>query len=964
MDVVEEVTVIKTTYEAILKSAASNAWVYSYSSLQDFTKLWSPDLVKRMLDKTQQEPITIVVIWDGMPPAKTFGIASLAELITPVDWAVGFSIAVAKASGAEASADSIPNLRIVILDLLSHVYTHAPGIKLINQFPKRQLLSMPWLHVAMPFGPTSISSSPVETLSRLGIVDDSKDQDLRQFPTMQSIASEKLLDNYIDSLSHLWCSLAVMAPDLVDHHAVSNVIAPLVILRNQGDDTCPHQRAVLQLYKWIGLIIDKSRDEPSNFWKRPTVEEDLKRVRELLGKDYKLNFLLIDDAAYKHKWKHVLERFLGDNFDRYCKLTCTDSVEELLSCLPTEDSPIDLGDFRLRFHSKNGGESDEVDLLFLDLRLVPVGSSRERELVRTVLEAANQFLKRGSGRFAKGPLSNDALNRVASYLEHGESPEGGYDDAITLLPRLIASLNSSLPIFVFSSTGRGDIIRILSKYSNIFCRWSKPRLQNHAFDSLLSEAWLRFHDELAAAFAWLPGRAALRYLRNFSAENHTNETKAKNARWTLKIYIDESGAPETRKGGKLGALKVGGLIMIVPADGEDRFELFLQSKNVDRLSKKVLREQASDLLKEFFEQQHNQEGVIKPFVFGGSLFNNAGNLTKDSQYRDAQSDYLENHGVGDNFWRKLASYALERLIYLYGRRVVGHSGAIDLEIHVATRERRYCELIDASQKTYPTGVNFTESNLRKLLVEILDLEEVRIGKKKEPGVRFVSRETPRSIFQNVRAYYTDDKFEVTAKEVRGRSINRKFGAALSHVFADAVLDLLQDYVNGRTKIADDQVKEFFDYRIAEKYGETLLTLLAVQRHLANGGIADALSAFVRGGIDHDYLPKSEADCARQTLAWLSEATEDLTSEQIRAVALEQRKSTDSPKAAWYEGDFIGRDGATFISVTFEGKAVEIESPENADALNTSEKVSVWLTRAFDNSLVVGDLRQGQNRFNW
>jgi hypothetical protein len=88
-----------------------------------------------------------------------------------------------------------------------------------------------------------------------------------------------------------------------------------------------------------------------------------------------------------------------------------------------------------------------------------------------------------------------------------------------------------------------------------------------------------------------------------------------------------------------------------------------------------------------------------------------------------------------------------------------------------------------------------------------------------------------------------------------------------------------------------------------------------------------------------------------------EATKDLTSEEIRAVALEQRKSNDFPNAAWYDGEVIERDGSKYISVFFEGKTVEIESPESTDTLNTRDKVSVWLTRAFDDSVVIGELRQ-------
>ena len=47
---------------------------------------------------------------------------------------------------------------------------------------------------------------------------------------------------------------------------------------------------------------------------------------------------------------------------------------------------------------------------------------------------------------------------------------------LTLLPRLVAHVDPTLPIVLFSSTGRRDIVGKLKGYESIFTQFSKPHL--------------------------------------------------------------------------------------------------------------------------------------------------------------------------------------------------------------------------------------------------------------------------------------------------------------------------------------------------------------------------------------------------------------------------------------------------------------------------------------------------------
>ena len=236
-----------------------------------------------------------------------------------------------------------------------------------------------------------------------------------------------------------------------------------------------------------------------------------------------LNIVLVDDNVFRYGWGEVLCMALG------VKPTSLDLAKatglELLGKRDEPSSPIQVHgvpsgeqwaeltgllmpetrtdseasgdgspasnlamapvDCRYRLVVK--GVDDPVDILFLDLRLHQGKSlAVEATFFQRLWTVANQYCDNvppgSSPQALPWPgFTRKELDMVKEWIEKActldataDRTSPAYRSALTLLPRLVALADHSLPIVLFSSTGQREIVEILRPTETLSRRLTNP----------------------------------------------------------------------------------------------------------------------------------------------------------------------------------------------------------------------------------------------------------------------------------------------------------------------------------------------------------------------------------------------------------------------------------------------------------------------------------------------------------
>lgn len=170
-------------------------------------------------------------------------------------------------------------------------------------------------------------------------------------------------------------------------------------------------------------------------------------------------------------------------------------------------------------------------VLFLDLRL-GLGERFQEQLVQVgiaLLSTENRKLPW---------LTKANRAKFKAELENGNIDE-------TLLPRLIALLDPTLPIVIFSSTHRTELIGPFRDYGNIITAFRKPVLSG------LTRNWAEVVNELQADFVSAIEQAAriLRVRKTFQVfhekalASQGRQLPSSDHGWLIEIFFDESEQP-------------------------------------------------------------------------------------------------------------------------------------------------------------------------------------------------------------------------------------------------------------------------------------------------------------------------------------------------------------------------------------------------------------------------------------
>lgn len=473
--------------------------IFDYGVEKDFRDLWS----------FENLPDEIMIIWSRTAPDGTLWPIVASPCLSPVDWAAAHAnhlLPNANAGGQDETDQATRYLpKVLILDATPEAHRDVPTLAQYRTLRDDQL---PWLTVPTNPGLRAVLEWLEEPPSA---IDGSRQRALRHF---------------LRAIRH---NLTEVADEHgPDRHAISNIIAPQILL---GDDS------QASLHAWALLKLLRACDLAPRHHLQPEPQPVPRGVK----------LFLCDDQA-QHGWQRWLESLFGAGSvtafsdpnaildDLYQQLNATKDPQ-------TNEWPTDLR-FSLRLP---GYDADEQPILLLDLRLFSADHGRERRFYRErLLPLVEHFTDQQNSawdKFTFPPNSLAARAKVA--VENGslvpESDE--HREVLTWLPRILALTDMSLPIVLFSSTGRREVVQSLSGYENIITDFEKPRFFGGVPSSdIAAEAIDRITTAVKKGFWISTGRASVQdlVLSDCSALDEMRQEFAQKT--VIEIYHDESSS--------------------------------------------------------------------------------------------------------------------------------------------------------------------------------------------------------------------------------------------------------------------------------------------------------------------------------------------------------------------------------------------------------------------------------------
>ena len=378
--------------------------------------------------------------------------------------------------------------------------------------------------------------------------------------------------------STIWNELT---SDREQHHALSNVLGAflLSIQVGKGEEHPGNpwvQDHLLSLVQAIGIEASLNQvklKEHGGFqhWITPAQQKAIEGV------------VLIDDMA--DLWAYFLRGATGFAggalFDQGSQRTCQESLEvfgkdgfaEKIAALPSLlKTFVASGQLHLSASDILGTPSKlrENFVLFLDLRLFPadsmgipgeaeVGFFKQLQDFGNILLASKRNLP-----WASAEERADLMKELAHWAEQ-KAPKQSLNipPRETLLPRLIALLDPTMPIVVFSSTHRTELIEPFRSYGNIITDFHKPVVSGMPGDwpQMVREMHTSFLAALNRATRIMRVRRASQgFQRKTLPSNRTRALPPGEHGHLIEVFLDESEEPTQKIPPR--AVCAGGLVVI------------------------------------------------------------------------------------------------------------------------------------------------------------------------------------------------------------------------------------------------------------------------------------------------------------------------------------------------------------------------------------------------------------------
>ena len=459
-------------------SASSDWLVASYR--EDFSWLWQLD--DDLLAWLENGPRTIVLVWDGMPTGIGARVVNVADSLTAIDWAVALSLRCGRRMLARKNGST---WQLIILDLTSEKHALAENVRLFASLCNGGLL--PWIQVHRPNSAEAFLNG------------------------IQAVAGSRRNEEMVEMLRTLWSSLIVRPS--ASRHAIANLVGPRVLLGTIGtqDGDAPRENAVTaadtltiaaldSLLAALDLVPDRREHLLSTAW-----------IGRNVWSDEVDTFVLLDDM-HDLGWMAFLERALdvstpGDpsKTEGARVRAFADPAAQIFGS-NGEASIVDLLEKSLRTGERLSLCGSYREVLFLDLRLFTrQGIESEVSFIRRLVDLALDLRNRGQSLPWPG-FAEEELAAVNRWLLAPKEEHPDYHVALTFFPRLLALADPWLPIMLFSSTGRREIVERLRPYENIVLDFEKPRFFGDKVEEILGETRTRLERAMERATGIARGR--------------------------------------------------------------------------------------------------------------------------------------------------------------------------------------------------------------------------------------------------------------------------------------------------------------------------------------------------------------------------------------------------------------------------------------------------------------------------
>lgn len=578
----ESISNSSPVYEAVKNTVSlfdldDQACVFSYKDKKHFQGLW--DLLDSSPEQSDELSRTFIIVWDGIPPRSTDVVTD--KYLTPIDWAVGFSLSVKNKLGDDKK-QQYPDIRIIILDTGS-ASKDSDGIKYVNQLHNRDIKNMPWLRIIASVG----GDSGRKLDDFLPTVLNATDND--NMPTMKEACA---INPDLDIIRNIWAAFLTRPSTPGDHHALANLVGPLLLIKDNDIDL--HVKALSKLMRAIGLL-PKGKETDSlltaeKSWINWQESERNGKWDSLLKSDgTTLNLVMVDDMCFKADWGKMLcwavgaeytYKGSGDSTDKgpiqigrkddKIIIKAASSVKWLLGKLEKIRANKDQ-----RFNFALDDNESHLEILFLDLRLFPGKETAEAMYFKRLIEIAKTLKKGANDNLPWDGFEDEEIREVEQWLEdkNRKLEDDRYIAALTLLPRILALTDLSLPIVLFSSTGRRDIAEKLKPYGNIITVFDKPKFTVDIPIDIAKQTRTKFVTAIGKALGCLIVRKGMNERIQKCKDVVTPLQENPTSELFASLFIDESG-----DGNVNTPLVMGGIVAVANSRKElEDFERYLQS---------------------------------------------------------------------------------------------------------------------------------------------------------------------------------------------------------------------------------------------------------------------------------------------------------------------------------------------------------------------------------------------------
>ena len=511
-----------------------------YDNPEHFDCMW------RSLDGMSLSGINqVFIVWRQTPVDSTLEPINTSKHVSPLHWAV-------------CARHNYPHMQTCILDL--NPITHRNQY-IYENFLNTEKVRCTWLNVLQSTDLFGNGSTNRGSLTDVNPVT-KEDFKTRIFPKITQRRGMIEPSYFFDCIRNELTS----PHDAENRHSISNIIGPMILRREckppiktsevtfikdgkKTDFPSPvqsivsHTLALNSILRIVGLLfaeIPENNLAVSPSKKLPGwLEFDLQcRLAGLNPEEVRVT--LVDDQ-WQHGWLDWIKDGLGASS---VTLQVSPDPDFLLKLLQNTSSEYRQFNLAFNFDRKEQWLKKQ-DVLLLDLRLFSSNPAAERNFL-TALEVILIARSTDEKTIDDEQHICDDLAVVRRRLQgFDESPKelSGVEHAryITILPRMLAQLDFSIPIVIFSSTGQRDVVELLKNFPNIITTFSKPRHFQGANEEAVLYAEECLRQSIIQALKILQGRKLVQRIKLHPLDVLEKTRKRCSGHTHFELYFDESG---------------------------------------------------------------------------------------------------------------------------------------------------------------------------------------------------------------------------------------------------------------------------------------------------------------------------------------------------------------------------------------------------------------------------------------